>query len=157
MNSTLPYRHSRAFTLVEALVTIAILSIMAGVLISAFSSATTDSSRMIARQQQAAIQSALNAWVNGDSNRVNVINTTTGASKLRTIEEIRTDYNSRVTSLARLNLIAAYLDDPTKNHFFNSTKNADQIRSDALTATRQFITLPTWASGNYPQVLLTAD
>ncbi|WP_009958380.1 type II secretion system protein [Verrucomicrobium spinosum] len=150
-------RHPRAFTLVEALVTIAILSIMAGVLISAFSSATTDASRMIARQQQAAVQNAVNAWVNGDTNRVNVINATTGAGKLRTVEEIRTDYNSRTTSLARLNLVSGYLDDPTKNHFFSSTTNSDKIKSEALTATKQFLTLPTWASGSYPQVQLNAE
>lgn len=137
--------------------TIAILSVMAGVLISAFSSATTDASRMIARQQQAAVQNAVMAWVNGDSNRVNVINASTGTGKLRTVEEIRADYNNRVTSLARLNLVAAYLDDPTKNHFFNHTTNSDKIKSEALTATKQYLSLPTWASGNYPQVLLTAE
>lgn len=150
-------RRANGFTFVEALMTIAILGVMAAILISAFSSVSTDASRMIARQQQAAVQNAVNAWVNGDSNRVNVINTTTGSSKLRTVEEIRTDYNSRVTSLARLNLIAAYLDDTSKNHLFEYTTNSGKIKSDALNATKQYISLPDWVSTSYPTVLLTAE
>lgn len=157
MHSKMPPSNATGFTLVEALVTIAILSIMAGVLISAFSNATTDASRMISRQQQAALQGAVNAWVNGDSNRVNVIDASAGTGKLRTVEEIRTDYNNRVTSLARLNLISAYLDDPTKNHFFDYTVNSDKIKSEALSATKQYISLPAWASSTYPQVLLLAE
>lgn len=148
---------AQGFTFVEALMTIAILGVMAAVLISAFSSAATDASRMISRQQQAALQAAVNAWVNGDSNRVNVINATTGTAKLRTIEEIRTDYNSRLTSLARLNLVASYLDDVSKNHFFSYTTNSGKIKSEALTATKQYISLPDWASNTYPQVQLLAD
>lgn len=148
---------TQGFTFVEALMTIAILGVMAAVLISAFSSAATDASRMIARQQQAAIQAAVNAWVNGDSNRVNVINATAGTGKLRTVEEIRADYNSRLTSLARLNLIAGYLDDTTKNHLFSYTTNSGKIKSEALTATKQYIALPDWASGDYPKATLTAE
>ncbi|MFZ4763520.1 MAG: type II secretion system protein, partial [Roseimicrobium sp.] len=98
------------FTLIEALMTVAILGIMAAVLVSAFSNTSTDTNRMVARQQQAAIQAALNSWVNGESNRANVINATTGTAKLRTIEEIRTTYNAVVTSSARLALISGYLD-----------------------------------------------
>ncbi len=138
--------------------TIAILGIMAAILISAFSSTSTDASKAIARQQQAAVQNALNAWVNGDSNRVNVINATTGASKPRTVEEIRTDYNSRTTSLARLNLISSYLDDVTKNHLFEYTTNSGKIKSDALNACKHYISLPDWTTTNgYPQALLTAE
>ena len=157
MNAPMKSHLTRGFTFVEALMTIAILGIMAAVLISAFSSAATDASRMIARQQQAAIQAAVNSWVNGDSNRVNVINATTGTGKLRTIEEIRTDYNSRITSLARLNLVAGYLDDSTKNHLFGYTTNSGKIKSEALSATKQYIALPDWASGDYPKVTITAE
>lgn len=137
--------------------TIAILGIMAAVLVSAFSSAATDASRMISRQQQAALQGAVNAWVNGESNRVNVLNATTGTAKLRTVEEIRTDYNSRLTSLARLNLVASYLDETTQNHFFNATTNSGKIKSEALSATKQYISLPDWAANSYPQVQLIAE
>lgn len=149
---------SSGFTFVEALMTIAVLGVMAAILISAFSSASTDANRMVARQQQAAIQGAVTAWVNGDSNRVNVINASTGSAKPRTVEEIRTDYNSRQTSLARLNLISSYLDGLTMEHFAKYTTNTGKVKSEALTAIRHHITLPDWTtSTGYPQVLLSAD
>ena len=154
-----PLHRSRTpgFTFIEALVTIAILGVMAAILVSAFSSAATDASRMISRQQQAALQGAVNAWVNGDDNRANVINATTGTAKLRTVEEIRADYNGRATSLARLNLIAPYLDDATKNHFYSYTTDASKIKSEALKSTKQYLSLPTWQSGDFPRVELVNE
>jgi prepilin-type N-terminal cleavage/methylation domain-containing protein len=157
MNARVTSQLRRGFTFIEALMTIAILGIMAAILVSAFSSAATDASRMIARQQQAAIQSALNAWVNGENNRVNVINAATGTGKMRTIEEIRADYNSRITSLARLNLVASYMEDSTLSHFTSHTINTGRIKSEALNATKQYISMPDWASNSYPQVLLIAE
>lgn len=151
---------ARGFTFVEALMTIAILGVMAAVLISAFSSTSTDASRMIARQQQAAVQAAVNSWVNGESNRVNTINATTGTAKLRTVEEIRTDYNSRITSLARLNLVAGYLDSTTVSHLTDPTRtvNSGKIKSEALSATKKYISLPDWTTAiGYPQVLLNDE
>ena len=56
--------------------TIAILGIMATLVVSAFSNAGTDSARIVSRQQQASLQGALNAWVNGETNRTDVINAT---------------------------------------------------------------------------------
>jgi hypothetical protein len=137
--------------------TIAILGIMAAVLVGAFSSTASDANRMIARQQQATVQAAVNAWVNGDDNRVNVISATTGSAKLRTIEEIRTAYNTQATSLARLNLVAAYLDNVTLGHFTSYTKNAAKIKSEALSVSKQYISLPDWTASSYPQVLLIAE
>lgn len=157
MNTPIHRSRTAGFTFIEALVTIAILGVMAAILVSAFSSAATDASRMISRQQQAAVQGAVNAWVNGDDNRANVINATTGTAKIRTVEEIRADYNSRTTSLARLNLIAAYLDETTKNHFYSYTTDASKIKSEALNTTKQYLSLPNWAANSYPQVLLVAE
>ena len=145
------------FTFIEALMTIAIMGIMAALIVSAFSNAAADSNRVVCRQQQAAVQAAINAWVNGDSNRVNTINAATGTAKLRTVEEIRTDYNSRLTSLARLNLIATYLDTVSATMFTSATSNSAKIKSDSLNSTKQYLSLPDWASGNYPQVLLLAE
>src|SRR3954465_987184 len=106
MNASRPVpRPSAGFTLVEALVTIAIIGIMAALLVTAFSNTAQDTSRMIARQQQAALQSAVSAWVNGDSNRSDVINATTGTAKIRTVEEIRTVWNGASTTFARYSLV----------------------------------------------------
>ena len=157
MKTPLSRSRTAGFTFIEALVTIAILGVMAAILVSAFSSAATDASRMISRQQQAALQGAVNAWVNGDDNRANVINATTGTAKLRTVEEIRTAYNGLANSLARLNLIAAYLDDATKNHFISYTTNSSKIKSEALNSTKQYLSLPNWAANSYPQVLLLSE
>lgn len=148
-------RHSRVsasgFTFVEALVTIAILGIMASILIGAFSSVSADANKTIARQQQAAIQSAVISWVNGDSNRM------TG-TKPKTVEEIRTDYNSRGHSKARLQLVGAYLDADTLDHLVNSTVNTGKIKSDALFGIQHYIALPDWTTADgYPKVTLTKD
>jgi hypothetical protein len=139
--------------------TIAILGIMAAVLVSAFSSTATDASRMIARQQQAAVQAAVNAWVNGESNRVNVINPTTGTAKLKTIEEIRTAYNSSATSVGRLNLVGEYLDGTTLQHLTDKeyTTSDARVKSEALSSSKQYITLPDWAANSYPQVVLNKE
>jgi len=101
MKTTFHHNSAKGFSFVELMMTLAILSVMASLIIGAFSNAASDTNRIVSRQQQAAVQAALNAWINSDSNRVNVINATTGSAKIRTLEEIRTDYNSRATSLAR--------------------------------------------------------
>ncbi|MGZ9159463.1 MAG: type II secretion system protein [Nitrospira sp.] len=149
-------RSSAGFTLVEALITIAIIGIMAAMLVSAFSSTAQDTSKMVARQQQAALQSALNEWVNGEGNRSTVINATAGTAKMKTIEEIRTTYNAAATTLARYTLIQSYLDDVSKGHF-NSYSEAAKIKSAALKTTKQYLSLPDWAVNSYPQVVLNAE
>jgi prepilin-type N-terminal cleavage/methylation domain-containing protein len=141
------------FTFVEALVTIAILGIMASILIGAFSSVSADANKTIARQQQAAIQNAVIAWVNGDSNRM--VGTST---KPKTVEEIRTDYNSRGHSKARLQLVGAYLDADTLDHLVTSTVNTGKIKSDALFGIQHYIALPDWTTTDgYPKVTLTKE
>jgi prepilin-type N-terminal cleavage/methylation domain-containing protein len=164
MNTHHPFKRShgirrRAFTFVEALMTIAILGIMASVLVTAFSSTSTDASRMIARQQQAAVQAAVNSWVNGETNRVNVIDATAGTAKLKTIEEIRAAYNNSATTLARLNLVGEYLDSTTLAHLTDTdyTTGAAKVKSEALASSKQYLTLPDWAANSYPQVVLNKE
>ena len=149
------FPRSSGFTFIEALMTIAILGIMAAIVVSAFSNAGADSARIVSRQQQAALQSAVNSWVNGDSNRVNVINATTGTGKLRTIAEIQSAYNATIGNLNRFNIFAAYLDDNTAA-YFTTYSTASQIQSDALNSSKQYIAFPDWVSGSYPQVTLNA-
>ncbi|HEY1082125.1 MAG TPA: prepilin-type N-terminal cleavage/methylation domain-containing protein, partial [Prosthecobacter sp.] len=57
------HRVRAGFTFVEAVFTIAIIGIMAALAISAISNAARDTNRIVARQQQATVQEALNAWV----------------------------------------------------------------------------------------------
>ena len=152
-------RASKGFTFIEALVTIAILSVMAGLLVSAFSNASRDTNRIVSRQQQVAVQQAVNAWVNGESNRVTVINAATGTGKIKTIEEIRTSYNQVLTSLARFNLISGYLDSSIVSQMTDGTvtTNSGKIKSNALISTAQHLELNTWVAGDFPKVDLVND
>ncbi|CAN5332319.1 hypothetical protein BH23VER1_BH23VER1_06370 [soil metagenome] len=135
------------FTLVEALITITIIGIMAAAVITAFANASQDSRRVIARQQQAVLQSAVNNWV---------------SSQLRTsassVYSVRAAYNDQESGKARLdNLIRPYLDESTWGHFNENTTNAGQLKTEALAMTGQYLSLPDWAAGSYPKVNLNAD
>jgi prepilin-type N-terminal cleavage/methylation domain-containing protein len=140
-------RRSSGFTLTEALLTMAIIGIISSIVVSAMSSAAKDACRMLARQQQAQVQNAVNAWISGQTR-----DTTTG--QVRSLESIRSDYNSRGTSLARFNLISGYLDESTAEHFTDTTTNSDRVKSEAMVNARQYLTLGTWVSGSYPKVEL---
>jgi prepilin-type N-terminal cleavage/methylation domain-containing protein len=55
-----------AFSLIEMLLTVVLIGILAKIAISNFAGAVPDSSRVIARQQQAVLQEALNCWVSNE-------------------------------------------------------------------------------------------
>ena len=148
-------RSSAAFSLVEALLTIGIMSILTGLVITAVSNASRDASRMIARQQQGAVQSAALAWVSSQMRDEGPTSPTRG--QLRSLESIRTIYNAYATPLARLNVIGKYLDDTTSNHLITSTTNSEKIKSDALSNAKQYLSLGTWTSGGYPKVDLVSE
>lgn len=144
-----------AFSLVEALLTIGIMSILTGLVITAVSNASRDASRMISRQQQSAVQSAANAWVAGQMRDDNPGSMTRG--QIRSLESVRAIYNSYPTSLAKLNVIGRYLDDSTSSHLISSTTNSDKIKSDALFNARQYLSLSSWTAGSYPKVDLSSE
>ena len=112
----------------------------------------------MARQQQAEVQNAVNAWLSGQTRN-------TGTGQVKSVESIRADYNSRSTSLARFNLITGldqtppngYLDEPIARHFADNTTNSDRVRSEAMTNAKQYLTLSTWVSGSYPKVELISE
>ena len=147
----LPFHSSerlrKGFSLVEALLTIAIMGVLTSLVVSVVSTATQDASRMVARQQQAAVQSAVQAWASSQTRDP-------GTGQIVSQESIRADYNSRSTSLARLNLVAGYLDNVTANHFLTTTTNSSAIESDALNTASQHLELPNWDQSSYPQVNL---
>lgn len=132
-----------AFSIVELMVVISVIAIMAGLAISAFSNASQDTRRVTARQQQVAVQNAVNAWVNAES---------TGIGK--GVTSARGAYNAASTSLGRLNLIKRYLDDTTFDHFAKYTTNTNQVSSSSLSKTNQHLTLATWSGNSYPKVEL---
>ena len=143
MNKSLPYKANRAFTMVEMLIVIAVIGIMSALVISAFSNAAQDTRRVIARQQQASVQNAVNAWVNSTSQQSG-------------LAEARRLYNLAGSSKGRLQLVGSYLDASTLSHFLNpsNTVNNAEVRSAALKKTNQYLLLDSWLSNSYPKVEL---
>jgi type II secretory pathway pseudopilin PulG len=147
-------RRRSAFTFVEAIFTITIIGIMASLAVSAISNASRDANRVVARQQQAAINEALQAWVMSQM-RVS------GSAQIQSLHSIRTNYNAQSTTSARFNLLTAidptsksgFLDQSTADHFLEySAGNSDRLKSSALESTKQYLTLPPWVAGDAPQV-----
>jgi len=132
-----------AFTMVEMLIVIAVIGIMSALVVSAFSNAAQDTRRVVARQQQAAVQSAVNAWVNS-------------VSQDEGLAEARRLYNEAGSSKARLQLVGRYLDDASLSHFLNpnNTTQDDEVRSAALRKTGQHLSLSAWQTASYPKVEL---
>lgn len=134
-------QNRKGFTIVELLIVISVIGIMSALVISAFSGAAQDTRRVVARQQQAAIQSAVNAWVTSTSAK-------TGLSGALTI------YNAAGSSMARFNLVSMYLDDSTVAHISLNSTVGGAVKSAALKKIGQQIDLPTWQSSSYPKAEL---
>ena len=140
------------FSLVEALLTIAIMGILTGLVVSAVSNASRDASRAIAKQQASAVQNAVNSWV---ASSTNTRDPSTG--QLLSVESARSTYNAASTSSARFNLIKTYLDDGTADHFLTNTANTGKLQSEALINAGQYLTLDTWAASGYPKVSIVNE
>jgi type II secretory pathway pseudopilin PulG len=145
---------SAGFSFIEAILTISIVGIMGSMIVSAITNASRDAHRIVARQQQASVQAAVNSWVMSQMR-----DTTTG--QVKSIKSIRDYYNSQPTFKARLSLLApstsgvgGYLDKTTSDHFLEYTDNTDRVESSALEAGKQHLELPDWEVGGFPQVLL---
>ena len=155
MKTTTP---RNAFTLVEMLLVLAIISVMAAVVINAFSNATNDTRNVMARQQQATLQSAVNNWISQEIR---------GAI---TVKDARDKFNyvggdsanGDLTSLQRLALIQEYLDTDFYTHLTTGS-TAGKIRSGAMSKTGQYVVFAKWAdptasnSAPYPKVELLKD
>ncbi len=155
-----------AFTLVELLLVIVIISIMAATVINSFSDAAQSSRDVVVKQQLAVFQSALNNWVNANLGRINSSIDSTKAPI--TLEKLRVHYNSQSTTqrfimLAGKDLDEAtpdsegYLEPMTAEHYIqvakqNGAADMSKIKSDSMVQTGQYLTLPDWVSGSYPTV-----
>ena len=141
MTVTILQKARKGFTMVEMLIVIAVIGIMSALVISAFSNAAQDTRRVVARQQQAAVQNAVNAWVNSTSDQVGI----SGAMAT---------YNAAGNSQARLQLVQLDLDDSSLAHFLSNTTDTSRIKSAALKKTGQYLVLDSWDVTSYPKVEL---
>ncbi|MEM9479657.1 MAG: type II secretion system protein [Verrucomicrobiota bacterium] len=142
-------KRQNGFTLIEMLLVLAIISVMAGLVINAFSNATNDSRNTIARQQQATLQSALNNWISQE-----IRGTTTLADARNTYNYVGGNPSgTKLTSLQRLALIEDYLDSDAYSHLV-ANSSASQVRSSAMSKTGQWVTFGDWATtgASYPKV-----
>lgn len=162
MRMRLEKTRRNGFSFVEAIFTIAIIGIMSSLVVAAISNASRDAHRVMARQQQTAVQSALTAWVMAQTR----VGTT---AQVRSLESVRTTYNSLGTTSARFNLLvplpsspdpnlrAGFLDQTTADHFLDYTSSTDKLQSAALENAKQYLSLPTWQSGDFPRVDLVNE
>lgn len=128
------------FTLIELIIVIAVIGIMSALAISSLSNGATDTREIVARQQQATVQSAVNGWVTGQ------------LSGTASLSQVRTIYNTPTTSVERLALIQDYLDEVSYQHFTEMSEDSEEVLSAALAKLGWHLSLPEWASGSYPKV-----
>lgn len=161
MNMATIKQRSQGFSFVEAIFTIAIIGIMSSIVVAAISNAARDSYRVMSRQQQASLQSAVTAWV--------MAQTRVGATaQFQSLENVRAIYNAAGSSLGRFNLLvpntsasdpaqrAGFVDQTTADQF-QSYSSGGQLQTEALANSQQYITLPDWQSGDFPRVNLVTQ
>lgn len=129
------------FSLLELLVVITVIGIIASLVISSVSGAAQDSRMVIARQQQAVLQNALNAWITANS---------TGGKDLGDAME---SYTGAANATAKLGLLANYLQAGSYDHFVTYS-TASQIRSDAMQKAGVYLEFSAWTTDSYPSVQL---
>lgn len=159
-----PFSLRQAFTLVEAIVTVAIIGIMASIVVSSISNLSRDSQRIVGRQQQAEVQNALNSWVMSQTRVKDGLGNDT--SQVKSLSDIRALYNSETTALGKFNRflspdqgtgLGGYLDVTTADHFRSYTTNNQRLKTSALNMALQHLELPTWTAGGSPRVDLAND
>ncbi len=139
---------NRAFTLVEMLLVVAIISILAAMAISNFSNASKDTREVVSRQQLAVVQEAVNQWVNREIGRV-----TTSGGTGKTVGQVMTAYNAAATASARYALFENYLDEATRTSL-TVDNSAGKITTQSMRDVGRYLTLPAWSSNSYPKVQL---
>lgn len=124
------------FSLIELLITLAVIGVMSALIIASITNASRDSSNVVARQQQVVLQQALNAWISGSTST----NTISGA---------RTRYAAATDKLA---LVRDYLQASTYDHFVQNTSTNTRIQSDAMKKINVYLSFSEWTAGGYPAV-----
>lgn len=137
-------RTAQAFSLVELLIVIAIIGVLASMVVASFSNATQDARNVVALQQQAVLQEALNSWVTQASS----------PSGLGSLAEARGAYSNAGTAAAKMGLIEDYLDASTTGQLAAHGSVANALNTPAMAKLGQYVTFSAWAAGGYPKIEL---
>jgi hypothetical protein len=106
--------------------------------VSYFSNASVDSARVVSRQQQATINSAVQQWI---------------ASQKGSIGSIKAAYNGNSN---KIDLIKPYIASHMYDHFVEFGSSGSSISSEALQISQANISLPDWgANADEPEINLT--
>lgn len=130
---------ARGFSLVEMLLVVAVIGILSTLIIAAITGAAKDSRIVIARQQQAALQEALNAWIAAASSGTN------------SLASARAAYSNASSTKDKLALLQPYLQASTYEHFTNYSSGTS-VSSEALQRIGASLQFSAWGSTNYPSV-----
>ena len=155
-------RPRNAFTLIEMLIVITIISILAAMAITSISNSAKDSRTVIAQQQLAVIQEAVNSYASRQIGRVLPAQTAafgaiTYTGKQATVEDVRNIYNSpprgatAVKISDRLTLIRSYLDASNFGANLIADDTAGSLTTEAMRAIGKKVELPDWVSGDFPK------
>jgi prepilin-type N-terminal cleavage/methylation domain-containing protein len=125
----------RAFSLVEILVVIAVIAILSSLVIVALFGTAKQTSEIVARQQQAELQTALGNWI------------TTTSSEPGGLAESRRKYTNTAN---KLSLLTNYLQEAT---YLRLTNTGNAVRSSALTASKARLEFSSsWSTTDAPVV-----
>lgn len=127
-------RGKRAFSLVEILIVIAVLAILSTLLFPYISPMQRATQEVVARQQQAALQTALGNW------------TTAASSQPGGLAGARDAYNAAGNKLA---LLQNYLQAAT---YTVLTGSGDSVTSEALAGASASLQFSAWNVGGAPTV-----
>jgi prepilin-type N-terminal cleavage/methylation domain-containing protein len=125
----------KAFSLVEILVVIAVISILSGLAVSYVGGASDSSRLLVARQHQVQLQTALDAWITAKSSG-------TGG-----LGVARAAYSTDAATM--LAALGPYLRDPS---IFSVSGGS--VSSAALAASGKSLQFSSWTDNSYPKVLM---
>lgn len=128
-------KKSAAFSLVEILVAVAVISILSGLAMTYIGGVSTNSRQLVARQQQVELQTALDAWI------------TAKASGTAGLASARAAYST--DAAAMLAALAPYLREPG---IFSAAGGG--VSSGALAGIGKTLQFSSWTDGSYPKVLM---
>ena len=125
----------RGFSLVEALIVVSVIAVIATLVIVSIAGTADRASTIVARQQQAELQSALGAWI------------ASAASGSNGLAGARQRYNDEAN---KLSLLSDYLQTDT---FARLSNSGTEVDSTALSESRAKLYFSArWEAGDVPSV-----